>query len=49
MTDPDQLSWALSRILELEEALEEANNVIRRLRDGSAVEWEDVDNALRGP
>lgn len=38
----DELSWALGRILELEERLEEANNNIRRLIDGDPVEWDDT-------
>jgi len=40
MTDSDQLSWALSHILELEEALEEANDVIRRFREGCPTDWQ---------
>jgi hypothetical protein len=36
----DQLSWALCRILELEEALDEANDAIYRLVEGDAMEWD---------
>jgi hypothetical protein len=36
----DQLSWALCRILELEESLEEARDTIRRLVAGDSQEWE---------
>jgi hypothetical protein len=36
----DQLSWALARILELEEALEEAKDTINQLVGGNACRWD---------
>ena len=36
----DQLSWALCRILELEEALDEANDIIHRLVEGNVTKWD---------
>jgi hypothetical protein len=36
----DRYSWALSRISDLEMQLEDARDVIRRLVDGDAVEWD---------
>jgi hypothetical protein len=36
----DQLSYALTRIQELEEMLEECHDTNRRLRDGDLVEWD---------
>lgn len=35
----DRLSWALSRILELEELLEESHNQMQRMVEGEAAEW----------
>jgi len=35
-----QLSYALCRIIELEEALGEANEIIHRLIEGDAAEWD---------
>ena len=37
----EELSHAHSRIAELEEMLVEANDINRRMVDGSSVEWED--------
>ncbi len=37
----DRYCWALSRIADLEEDLEEAQDTIRRLIAGDAVEWRD--------
>lgn len=42
MTVEDQLSWALSRVLELEEMLTEANDRISQLVAGESIEWEGV-------
>jgi hypothetical protein len=40
----DQLSWALCRILELEEELEETRDINCRLVDGDgAAEWQEWD------
>jgi predicted transcriptional regulator len=39
-TIEDQLSWALSRISELEQELGEARETIRRLIEGDPVDWE---------
>ena len=36
----DQLSWALCRILELEESLDEANDTINRWVAGNVMEWD---------
>jgi hypothetical protein len=36
----DQLSWALARIIELEECLENAQDTIDRLVEGNATEWD---------
>jgi hypothetical protein len=36
----DQLSYALARIQELEEMLEECHDTNRRLRDGDLIEWD---------
>ena len=36
----DQLSCALCRILELEEALDEANDTIHRLVEGNVTRWD---------
>ena len=38
-TIEDQLSWALARIIELEESLENAQDIIDRLVEGNATEW----------
>jgi len=40
VTIEDRLSWALSRIHELEEELEETRDIVRRLTEGNPVEWE---------
>jgi hypothetical protein len=42
MIESDQLSWALCRILELEELLEESNDQIHRLIEGLSTEWEEA-------
>lgn len=39
-TIEDQLSWALARILELEESLEDVQDTIRRLVEGDACRWD---------
>lgn len=39
-TIEDQLSWALARIIELEESLEDAQDTIRRLVEGNACRWD---------
>jgi hypothetical protein len=36
----DRYSWALSRILELEDLLEDAQDQVHRLVNGDAVEWD---------
>ena len=36
----DELSCALCRILELEEALDEANDTIHRLVEGNVTKWD---------